>query len=246
MTSVPPRIPVLRACLCFLVSLGLSSAANAPKKAAKGPLVPERWEETIRKFEAADRERPPPRGAVLLVGGSNARRWTDVGDYFPRETVINRGFGGAHLADVVHFMDRIVLPYAPKLILLNAGGNDLSGGKSPEAVRDACRAFIVRVQKELPATRILHISLPPVRRLAQSPESRAVVERTNALIAELARTERNFDVIDLFPAFCDAAGQPRAELFVEDGVHFTARGYAIVADLLAARTGLARTSAAAK
>ena len=235
-----------RSLLLLVLSCAALVAANAPKKAAKGPLVPERWEATIKQFEEADRERTPPRGAVLLVGGSNARRWTDVGDYFPRETVLNRGFGGAHLADVVHYLDRIVLPYAPKLILLNAGGNDLSSGKSPEAVRDACRAFLARVRQELPATRVCHISLPPVRRLAGSPESRAIVERTNRLIAELARSEKNFDVIDLFPAFCDAQGQPRAELFVEDGVHFTAKGYAIVADLLSARTGLARTPAGAK
>jgi lysophospholipase L1-like esterase len=54
----------------------------------------------------------------------------------------------------------------------------------------------------------------------------------NEQIAELALTEKSFTFIDLFPAFLDDKGQPRPELFVEDGTHFSAKGYAIVADLL--------------
>ena len=217
--------------LVFTIASAAEKAGKAKKggSAAKGP---ERWEETIKKFEAADVASPPPKGAVLLVGGSNARRWTDVADYFPQQQVINRGFGGALLADVVHFADRIVLPYAPRVIVLNAGGNDLAAGKSPEEVRDACRAFAKKVAAALPKTRIISISVPPVLRSANSPESLAVIRRTNALLAELAREEPALAFIDLFPVFADSEGKTRAELFVEDGTHFSPKGYAIVAGLV--------------
>jgi lysophospholipase L1-like esterase len=231
----------LRPCavvVLLLASLiGLIPAAEPVKdgkagKAAKGPANPARWEETIKKFEATDAAMPPPKGAVLLVGGSNARRWTDVSDYFPRHRVINRGFGGAQLADVLHFADRIVLPYAPGTILLNAGGNDLSAGKSHEQVRDAARAFIARVHATLPDTRIICIGLPPVRRASGMPEIHAALRGMNGLLAELARTEKNVEFIDLFPAFLDDKGQPRAELFVEDGTHFSPKGYSVIQGLL--------------
>ena len=145
-----PSLRPLTVITLLLAGLTLSvlHAAEPPAKngkagkGAKGAGNPTRWEETIKKFETADAATPPPKGAVLLVGGSNARRWTDVGTYFPQHQVINRGFGGAQLADVLHYADRIVLPYAPKSILLNAGGNDLAAGKSPEQNRDAARAFI--------------------------------------------------------------------------------------------------------
>lgn len=42
----------------------------------------------------------------------------------------------------------------------------------------------------------------------------------------------NVEFIDLVPAFLGADGQPRRELFVEDGTHFSAAGYAVVAGLL--------------
>jgi lysophospholipase L1-like esterase len=212
-----------------------NTAFPAETKTGKGP---QRWEETIRKFEAADAANPAPRGAILLVGGSNARRWTDVADYFPGEAVINRGFGGAQLAEVLHFADRIVLPYAPKAIILNGGGNDLAAGKSPEAVRDACHAFVARVHAALPKTRVYYIAIPPVLRAARAPESMAAIRRTNGLIAELARKTESLEFIDLFPKFLGPDGQPRVELFVEDGTHFTPQGYAIVAALV--RENMAR------
>jgi lysophospholipase L1-like esterase len=218
-------------CAIALVAVAAEKAGKA-KKAGPAGAGPQRWEETIKKFEAADAANPAPKGAVLLVGGSNARRWTDVADYFPQEKVINRGFGGALLADVLHFADRIVIPYAPRVIVLNAGGNDLASGKSPEEVRDACRAFGRKVGAALPKTRIISISVPPVLRAANAPQSLAAIRRTNALLAEVAHEEPALTFIDLFPAFADAEGKTRAELFVEDGTHFSAKGYAVVAGLI--------------
>lgn len=212
------------------MALPLSAAEKKAERRTKGD--PARWEETIKQFEASDAATPPPKGGVLLVGGSNARRWTNVSEYFPKHRVINRGFGGARLTDVLHYTDRIVLPYAPKTILLNAGGNDLSSGKTPEQIRDATHAFIKKVHAVLPETRIYCIGVPPVRRASTTPEGFNTVRALNALMAELARTEKNVEFIDLFPAFLDEKGEHRAELFVEDGTHFNAKGYETLTGLL--------------
>lgn len=206
----------------------IAKISKAPKPLAN----PARWEETIKKFEAADETMPPTKDAVLLVGGSNARRWTDVSDYFPKHAILNRGFGGAQLTDVLHFADRIVLPYEPKVILLNAGGNDLNAGKSPEQVCNAACTFFTKVRAALPDTRIYFIGLPPVRRSSGSPEILEAIRGMNSLLAELSLKEKNVEFIDLFPAFLDEMGQPRPELFVEDGTHFSPKGYAIVTSLL--------------
>lgn len=216
--------------LASLMALPLSAAEKKAGKAMKGD--PARWEETIKQFEAADAVTPPPKGGVLLVGGSNARRWKNVSEYFPQHRVINRGFGGSRLTDVLHYTDRIVLHYAPTTILLNAGGNDLSAGEAPEQIRDAARAFIAKVHAALPETRIYCIGVPPVRRASTKPEGFNTIRALNALMAELARTEKNVEFIDLFPVFLDDKGQHRAELFVEDGTHFNANGYQALTGLL--------------
>ena len=196
-----------------------------------------RWEPTIKAFEASDATSRPPENAVLLVGGSNARRWTDVDQYFPHHHVINRGFGGARLADVLHFADRIVLPYKPKTILLNAGGNDLSSGQSPEHIRDTARDFIAKVHGALPDSQIYHLGLPLVRRSFTTPEVRAVLKKTNELLAELAATEEHVEFIDLAQPLLSDLGKFRPELYVSDGTHFSAEGYAIISRLLREQLG---------
>lgn len=228
----PLRLLGVVVALALLQALPAAEKSFKSAKAKKAAQGPERWEETMQRFEAADRANPPAKGAALLVGGSNARRWTDVGRYFPSHVVINRGFGGAKLSEVLHFADRMVLPYAPKTIVLNAGGNDLSGGRSPEAVRDDFRAFVKKVRAALPETRICLISVPPVMRLAESPENLAALRHFNGLMAEVARSENGVEYIDLVPHFLNAEGKPRAELYVSDGVHFTPQAYEIVARLL--------------
>lgn len=233
-------LPALFALIVGMAVTALGAADAAPKKTQAGQRAgaaagPARWEATIKKFEAGDAALPPAKGAVLLVGGSNARRWTDVGERFPQHRVINRGFGGAHLSDVLHFADRIVLPYAPKTILLNAGGNDLAAGKSPAQIRDTARAFIAKVRAALPGARICLLAIPPVLRAADAPESMAAIRALNDQLAALARAEKNVEFIDLFAAFLDAQGRPRTEFFVADGTHFSAPGYAAVAELVRAK-----------
>ena len=196
---------------------------------------PARWEKTIKKFEAGDVTMPPPKGAVLLVGGSNARRWTDVNDHFPNKQVINRGFGGARLSEVYHFADRIVLRYAPKTILVNAGGNDLGAGKSPEQIRDTARALIAKVRSELPDTSLYLIGLPIMRNSSINPRARAKVLSMNNHFADLARSEKNVEFIDLVPAFLDDQRKYRPALFVKDGIHFSPKGYAILTKLISGK-----------
>ena len=84
----------------------------------------------------------------------------------------------------------------------------------------------------LPETRIICIGVPPVRRASTTPGGFKPILALSALIAELARKEKNVEFIDLFPAFLDAKGQHRAELFVEDGTHFSAKGYETLTGLL--------------
>jgi lysophospholipase L1-like esterase len=205
--------------------------AEKKSKVAKGG-GSEKWEETIKRFETADAAKPPVKGGVLLVGGSNARRWTDVSDYFPDHKVLNRGFGGARLENVLYYVDRIVLPYAPKVIILNAGGNDLSSGSSPQQICDAARAFITKVEASLPDTKIFIVGIPPVRRAAQTPDGLDGLRKMNRMMEEMTKTQKHVEFIDLFPSFLDDKGEHRAELFVEDGTHFSPKGYKTLSGLL--------------
>jgi lysophospholipase L1-like esterase len=212
-----------RAGLAALALLcGLASGhAFAGTQASAGP---EKWEGEIKAFETADQTNPPPKGAVLFVGSSSIRLWKTLAQDFPDHRVINRGFGGSQIADSVHFADRIVLPYAPRLVVLYAGGNDINAGKSPEQVFGDFKAFVASVRARLPGTRIAYLSsAPSPARWAQVEKVRAL----NRLIEAFCNAGDNLTFVNVFPHMLGEDGQPRPEIFVDDRLHLNARGYAL-------------------
>jgi hypothetical protein len=74
------------------------------------------------------------------------------------------------LSAILHYTDRIVPPYAPETVSLNAGGNDLKPGKNtPEKVCDMARAFSARIHTTLPDTQVYAIGLPHVLNASADP-----------------------------------------------------------------------------
>src|ERR1043165_5569213 len=122
---------------------------------------PAQWENEIQAFQAADRTNPPPQRAVLFVGSSSIRLWTNLAESFPQLTTIRRGFGGSHIPDSTAFADRIIIPNHPSKLVLYAGENDIARGDSPDEVLDAFHAFVEKIHRALPQTQIYFISIKP-------------------------------------------------------------------------------------
>lgn len=187
-----------------------------------------RWENEIAAFERQDANRRPPENAVLFVGSSSIRLWK-LEESFPDLKVINRGFGGSQLADSVHFAERIVIPYRPRLVVLYAGDNDLAAGKKPEQVLADFKQFAVKMKAALPETRIAYLSIKP------SIKRRALIDRireTNAAIKQFISGDERLSYVDVFQPMLTAEGEPRPELFRDDGLHLNAEGYKLWASLL--------------
>ncbi len=108
------------------------------------------WEKEIAAFEQSDLTNPPPKGGVEFIGSSMIRRWTTLAQDFPGQPVFNRGFGGSEIVDSTHFAPRIIFPYAPRMIVFRAGGNDLANGKSPVQVFSNFKEFTAVVHAKLP------------------------------------------------------------------------------------------------
>ena len=205
----------------FVVLFFLLTSAWA--YAAK-PADPARFEKDILAFAAADAAQAPPKDAVVFVGASNIRRWQSLPERFKNLPVLNRGFGGSQLSDVVHYAERCVIKYQPKQIYLNAGGNDLHAGRTPEEVLASFEAFVTKVKTTLPKTAIAFISIPPSASRWSEVEQ---VKQANALIAASCAKQR-LDFIEVFSLLLGADGTPRPELYVEDKLHFSEAGYDVV------------------
>ena len=197
--------------------LSLVLLASSPAAAQQA----DRWEKEIAAFEAADRRAPPPKGEIVFIGSSTIRLW-DTAAFFPDLKIINRGFGGSELVDSVRFLDRIVLPYEPRLIVVYAGDNDISGGKLSEQVAVDFERFVRGVHTKLPQTRILYLAIKPsILRWLQTERMRMA----NDMIRAFCERDDRLGFLDLSDIMLGWDEQPRRELFVDDGLHLSHEGY---------------------
>jgi len=207
-------------------ALGLAKAqTGSSTRAATTTPASLRWQASFDAFAAADQARAPQPGGVLFVGSSSIRLWDDLETAFGTEAVVTkRGFGGSRLSDCVEWVDRLVIRYRPRLVVLYAGDNDLAEGATPDEVAARFDHFVTAVRAELPATRIAYLSIKP------SPLRASLMDdarEANALIAERARRGDNLDFIDIYSLMLGPEGQPRSDLYGPDRLHLNAAGYAL-------------------
>jgi lysophospholipase L1-like esterase len=226
------RIVTVLLAPALLMAGGQTAAAQSTKVGEKVPLAapaaaraPELpFESSIRYFEDSDREIKTTRSRIVFTGSSSIRMWETLGNDFPGQYVINRGFGGSQISDVVHYADRIIVPHKPPLVVVYAGSNDIDAGKTPQTVAADFKTLTTRIWSRLPATSIAFISIAPnPARWAQADR----VREANRLIAAYCHSDRRLEFIDVFPRMLGTDGKPRPELFIHDGLHMNRKGYEI-------------------
>ena len=190
--------------------------------------APDYWAKHIQKFEDKDKEQQQPEDAILFVGSSSIVYW-DLPKYFPGMTTINRGFGGSEVADSVFYADRIVIPYRPRQIVLYAGDNDISGGKTPLQVFEDYAAFVRKVHGALPGTPILFIAIKPSIARWNLVEP---MREANRMVRACAETNPLLDYLDIDTPMIGEDGRPKPQLLRDDGLHMSPEGYRMWTDLL--------------
>jgi lysophospholipase L1-like esterase len=206
-------------------SLSLAAQAPAPTQANREIRPPESWEATIAKFEAADKATPVPQNGIVFVGASSIVRW-NLPESFPElgAKAINRGFGGSLSADSVHFADRIVIPYKPRIVVFYAGDNDVETSLTAEHIAGEFTKFDRKVHAALPNTKIVFISIKPsIRRWAFIEK----IRKANKLVKDYVAAHPHLAYVDIEPQSLGADGKPRPELLVADGLHLTPEGYKV-------------------
>jgi len=197
-----------------------------------GQTDPQRYEAEIAAFEAADRTSFPPAGGVLFVGSSTIRLWTTLAEDFPGIPVINRGFGGAFIAEVLKYSDRIILPYRPKAIVLFIGGNDIADGRTPESVLKTFKQLTDKIHLALPETQLFYISINPT--IARW-NLQAQMDATNRLLADYIGGQAWISFIDSAAHMLGPDGKPRIELLADDSLHLNREGYRMLTSLVKPR-----------
>lgn len=183
------------------------------------------WTDIVA-FKKIDSAQKPTLHYILFVGSSSFTKWKDVHDYFPDYTIINRGFGGSTLVDVIRYAYDIILPYQPKQVVIYCGENDLASQEniSPEEMLLRVKTLFHIIRTNLPDATIDYVSIKPspVRASIQNK-----VKIANAAIKAFLKKQKNAGFIDIYDAMLDSIGNMREELYLGDRLHMKPEGYAI-------------------
>lgn len=186
----------------------------------------------IQHFKKLDSTQLPPKNAILFVGSSSFTKWMDVQDYFPLYPIINRGFGGSSLPDVIRYANDIIFPYQPKQIVIYCGENDIASSDtiSSKIVFERFKQLFVLIRTHLPGVSIAFVSMKP------SPSREKfwqVIKAGNALIKKYLHKQKHAAFINVYPAMFNADGTIMNDIFIEDNLHMNSKGYAIWQKIIA-------------
>jgi len=211
-------MPVARIALWLVAALVWTSGAlRATAAEPTGGFAAE-----IREFEAMDRRQPMPTNAVVFAGSSSFRLWTNLPASFPELAVVNRGFGGSTMRDLLQHFDTVVAAGRPRAVVIYEGDNDLAKQRSSTEVTAEFGEFLSRMQQRLPGTPVVILAVKA------SPSRRALLEQQrdlNQRLRALCGSRAGVAFADTFTAVLNAHGEPDPALFEPDQLHLNDRGY---------------------
>jgi len=191
---------------------------------AQDPTLP--YYKEIHAFKKLDSASFPPKHAILFVGSSTFTNWTDVQDYFPKHTIINRGFGGSSFADVIRYASVVIFPYKAKQLVIYCGENDLASSDTVTAqlVFQRFKQLFTIIRKNDPAVALAFVSIKP------SPSRRRLwpkAVRANKLIKNYLTTKKKTAFIDVYHPMFKKDGTVMSDIFLDDSLHMNTKGYKI-------------------
>ncbi|KAJ1479447.1 SGNH hydrolase-type esterase domain-containing protein [Baffinella frigidus] len=176
----------------------------------------------------------PPQGRVVFYGDSDIEFW-DLEKSFPGKGHLMVGVSGGWMKHALEYAPRMLEKYAPSVVVLVAGENDLGKGETPGAVAGQLKEIAALVRNSDPPCRLLYIGCknePKTKKLQP-----AYLE-LNEAVADWARDGSNDGwvvMLDCYGALSsDGKGaKPNKEMFA-DGIHLSEKGYQVWADMVEA------------
>lgn len=163
----------------------------------------------------------------LFTGSSSIRKWDSISVYFSEYQVINNGFGGSQMSDLLYYSDILILKYNPDKVFIYEGDNDLAEGKVVKEIMASTNKLVKKIRKEISGVEIVFISAKPS--LARWELKNEYIELNNEL-REYCNSKSYLTYVNVWDVMLNGEGNPKSDLFVKDGLHMNEKGYDLWAE----------------
>ncbi len=196
---------------------------------------PARFQSEIDRFKADTVIQSDSGDRVVFTGSSSIRMWEGLKTDFPYSNLVNTGFGGSHMSDLLFYADLLIVRYHPAKVIIYEGDNDIEYGTSVDSIISQAGKLVALIRSKQPGARIWFISAKPS--LARWRLSGQYLT-FNKTLKNFARRTRGVRFINIWDVMLTAEGKPRPELFLADGLHLNRKGYEVWREKVGKAVGL--------
>ena len=216
---------------CWIFSLALLVSCSTLYRYRNSTSTP-KWAGEIDNFEKLDTQESYPNDAILFVGSSSIRKWTNIKEDMAPYPVIQRGFGGSKLEDLAFYFKRIVYPHRFRALVIFSGTNNLTAKPSdstPKELESLAKHIRKEIKQKYPNTPVFWIAITPTNaRWKAWPQ----VQEANRLVQNMCKQTPNFHFIETASNYLGPDGLPINNLFIADQIHMNEDGYHIWAKII--------------
>mmetsp|Transcript_86668 Transcript_86668/g.240332 ORF Transcript_86668/g.240332 Transcript_86668/m.240332 type:complete len:238 (-) Transcript_86668:150-863(-) len=168
---------------------------------------------------------------LLLYGSSILRLWKDAAGHWDPLPTLNRAFGGSRTWEAVLHFERGVSLYCPRVIIFYCGSNDITFHVLRRSAEDEAVAEIVGNTKVLVRAVARIGAQMIVCSVIKAPQKRSyvamarMVDLVNSELRALCSGTEHAEFVDLNPHLEDHRGQPLADLYLPDQLHYLPEAY---------------------
>lgn len=209
----------IKAAIFFFIPLLIQHVSLAQIKAP--------FQNEIDAFKKQDSIQSPPKHPILFVGSSSFTKWKTINNDFPGYPILNRGFGGSSLTDLIHFANETIFKYKPKQVYIYCGENDLAmdtsltPGMLLERYKKLHGMIREKLGKKLP---VVFISIKPS--IARWKLEKSFIA-ANEMIKSFLQSDKYASYLDVHLPMLDDKHVVLKDIFVQDNLHMNEKGYAI-------------------
>lgn len=180
-------------------------------------------------FDKQDELNKPKDDINLFVGSSTFKHWETMNEDLAPKDVLNRGFGGSTMRQLLEFHEQLILRYKFKRIFIYEGDNDI--GRNPQkipVVIEQLNQIVDIINNHQPEAKIYVLSLKcsPFRK-NRCP----TVLLANKEFEKYCQTRPYLTYVDVVTGFFDENKKIREEFF-KDGIHPSQQGFKHIAKII--------------
>ena len=168
---------------------------------------------------------------VLFFGSSSIRLWNGLEEMMAPLSVVNRGYGGATVRDILVNYDKLMAHYSPKAFVVFCD-NDICGNEGEltvSGVLDHYRLLFNRLDQDYPGVPVFFLSWKYSGLRAFMRDTQKLV---NDVMADYASSSNQVTFVDVNATLLQPDGDINQSLFESDNLHINRDGYLLWTSVL--------------